>query len=183
MPSRGDRALDEPVESRDVRRIRMPDDDAAPRCERLDHRFAGLEPEDLEGLATRSVLDLAKKLDEDRGFSPAVFLERLNMVEAHLVTGIASEKEAHVHDAESCARIIRRLRCEREHTALQREIDRLQELGAVQHGDEINALWARKRDLLHEGSDLLELPRGQRLQQAISRTCHLIVDLSSAIPG
>jgi DNA primase len=110
--------------------------------------LGGLEDGDLEGLAARSVLDLARKLNEDRGFSPAVFLERLNMGEAHLVTGIASEKEAHVHDAEGCARIIRRLRCEREHTAIQREIDRLQELGAAQHGDEINALWARKRDLL-----------------------------------
>ena len=114
-----------------------------------------LEEADFEGLPTRSVLDLARKLNEDRGFSPAVFLERLNMVEAHLVTGIASEKEAHVHDAESCARIIRRLRCEREHTALQREIDRLQELGAVQHGDEINALWARKRDLLQRLEGLI----------------------------
>ena len=117
--------------------------------------LGSLEDADFEGLPTRSVLDLARKLNEDRGFSPAVFLERLNMVEAHLVTGIASEREAHVHDAESCARIIRRLRCEREHTALQREIDRLQELGAVQHGDEINALWARKRDLLQRLEGLI----------------------------
>ena len=114
-----------------------------------------LEEEDFEGLPARSVLDLARKLNEDSGFSPALFLERLNMVEAHLVTGIASEKEAHVNDAESCARIIRRLRCEREHTAIQREIVRLQELGAAQHGDEINALWSRKRDLLQRLEGLI----------------------------
>ena len=91
-----------------------------------------LEPgEDFEGLAARSVLDLARQLNENRGFSPSVLLERLSTVEAQLVTGIASEKEPHVNDAESCARIIRRMRCEREHAAIQREIDRLQELGAV----------------------------------------------------
>ena len=52
-----------------------------------------LEPGDFEGLASRSVLDLARKLNENRGFSPSVLLERLSMVEAQLVTGIASETE------------------------------------------------------------------------------------------
>jgi DNA primase len=110
----------------------------------------GLEEEDLAGLASRSVLDLVRKLNDDRGFSPSVLLERLTMVEAQLVTGIAGgQPEPHVHDPEGCARIIRRLRYEREQVAVQREIDRLQQLGAAQHGDEINELWSRKRDLLH----------------------------------
>jgi len=108
-----------------------------------------LEDADLEPLASRSVLDLARKLNEDRGFSPSVLIERLTMGEAQLVTGIASEAEPPVHDAEDCARIIKRLRYERERAAIQREIDRLQQLGAAQHGDQIDALWARKRDLLH----------------------------------
>jgi hypothetical protein len=77
------------------------------------------------------------------------------MAEANLVTAVASEREPHVHDAEGCTRIIRRLRCEREHAAIQREIDRLQELGAAQHDDEINALWARKRDLLQRIEGLI----------------------------
>ena len=59
-----------------------------------------LEPADFEGLASRSVLDLARKLNEDRGFSPSVLLERLSTMEAQLVTGIASEKEPHVNDAD-----------------------------------------------------------------------------------
>ena len=117
--------------------------------------LGGLEELDLQGLASRSVLDLARKLNEDRGFSPAALLERLTMTEANLVTAVASEREAHVHDAEGCARIIRRLRCEREHAAIQREIDRLQELGATQHGEQINALWARKRDLLQRIEGLI----------------------------
>ena len=107
-----------------------------------------LESNDLANLATRSVLDLSQKLDEDKGFSPSVLLERLNMVEAQLVTGIASEGEPPVNDVEECARILKRLRYERERAAVQREIDRLQQLGAAQHGEQINALWARKQALL-----------------------------------
>jgi DNA primase len=114
-----------------------------------------LEAVDVEGLAARSVLDLARKLNEDRGFSPSVLLERLTMVEAQLVTGVASEPEPPVHEAEDCARIIKRLRYEREGAALQREIDRLQRLGAAEHGDQIDALWQRKRDLLHRIEGLI----------------------------
>jgi DNA primase len=114
-----------------------------------------LEDDDLEGLPARSVLDLARKLNENRGFSPTVLLERLNSVDSQLVTAIASEPEAHVTDADGCVRIIKRLRCEREHTAIQREIDRLQELGAAQHGERIDALWARKLDLLQRIEGLI----------------------------
>jgi DNA primase len=109
----------------------------------------GLEADDLEGLAAASVLDLTRKLNEDRGFSPSVLLERLTMVEAQLVTGIASEAEPPVHEAEDCARIIKRLRYERERAAVQREIDRLQQLGASEHDAQIDALWLRKQDLIH----------------------------------
>ena len=109
----------------------------------------GLEPDDLEGLAAASVLDLTRKLNEDKGFSPSVLLERLTMVEAQLVTGVASEAEPPVHEAEDCARILKRLRYERERAAVQREIDRLQQLGAAQHGEQIDALWSRKQDLIH----------------------------------
>ena len=107
-----------------------------------------LELDDLVNLASRSVLDLAQKMDENEGFSPSVLLERLNMAEAQLVTGIASESEAPVHDVEGCARILKRLRYERERAAVQREIDRLQQLGAALYGEQIDALWARKQALL-----------------------------------
>jgi DNA primase len=114
-----------------------------------------LEDEDLEALPTCRVLDLARKLDEDRGFSPSVLLERLTMTEASLVTAVASEREAQVLDADGCARVIRRLRCEREYAAIQGEIDRLQELGATQYGAEINALWARKLGLKQQLDGLI----------------------------
>ena len=114
-----------------------------------------LDADDLDGLSARSVLDLARKLNENRGFSPAVLLERLSTVDSQLVTAIASEAEPHVTDADGCARILKRLRCEREHSAIQREIDRLQELGAAQHGDRIDALWARKLVLLQRIEGLI----------------------------
>lgn len=107
----------------------------------------GLDPADLEGLAAASVLDLARKLNEDRGFSPSVLLERLTMMEARLVTSIASEQEAHVHDAETCVRSLQRLRYERERTAVQQEIDRLQELGGTD-GKELGELLVRKYSLI-----------------------------------
>ena len=114
-----------------------------------------LDPEDFTGLISRSVLDLALELNENRGFSPSVLLERLSTIEAQLVTGIASEKEPHVNDAESCAQIIRRMRCEREHAAIQREIDHLQELGASEHSSRIDALWAQKHELLRRLEGLI----------------------------
>ena len=69
------------------------------------------------------------------------------MGEAQLVTAIASETEPPVHQAEDCVRALRRTRYERERGAVQREIDRLQQLGAADHGEEINALLVRKHDL------------------------------------
>jgi DNA primase len=115
-----------------------------------------LEPMDLKGLSAGSVLDLARKLNEDRGFSPAALLERLTMAEANLVTAIASEREPHVHDADGCVHVIRRLRCERERAAIQSEIDRLQAQGAAERAAEIDALLTRKRLLLQQMNALIE---------------------------
>ena len=114
-----------------------------------------LEAQDIETLVSGSVLDLARKLDEDKGFSPSAYLERLNTVEAQLVTGIASEREPHVKDADGCVRIIRRLRLERESAALQREIDRLQQLGTTEHGKQMDALSMQKRDVRRRLEDLI----------------------------
>ena len=114
------------------------------------HAIRGLELSDLEGLSAGSVLDLARKLNEDSRFSPAALLERLTVVEANLVTAIASEREPHVHDAEGCARIIQGLRYEREYAALQQQIDDLQRLGEAGREGEMNALLDRKRGLLQK---------------------------------
>jgi DNA primase len=109
--------------------------------------LATLDGPDFDGLSSRSVLDLARKLNEDKGFSPSAFLERLTMVDAQLVTAIASEGEAHVNDAHDCARSIKRLRWERERAAIQREIDRVQEVGGHE-GEKLQELLVRKYDVI-----------------------------------
>ena len=114
-----------------------------PALEALD----GLDPADIEGLATSTVLDLAQKLKEDSGFTPSGLLERLTVADARLVAAIASEGEAHVHDPGGCVRILRRLRYERERGAIQREIDRLQE-SEGHEGEQLEALLVRKYELI-----------------------------------
>jgi DNA primase len=109
--------------------------------------LAALEAGDLDGLAAQGVLDLARKLNEDRGFSPSSLLERLTMAEANLVTAVASEREPHVHDADECAQILRRRRYEQEFAGVQREIDDLQRAGPADEG-RMNALLERKAALL-----------------------------------
>jgi len=109
--------------------------------------LAALDDVDFEGLAGGRILDLAKKLNEDKGFSPAALLERLTDVDVQLVTAIASEGEAHVRDAHDCVRILKRLRWERERAAIQREIDRLQEVGALE-GEKLQELLVRKYDVI-----------------------------------
>jgi DNA primase len=107
-----------------------------------------LHDNDLEGLQTRRVLEEARSLvTRSPDVLPSALFERLNPVEAQLVTGIAAATLPPAAPLE-CVRAIQRLRCEREQAAVQREIDRLQELG--DRDSEITALWQRKRDLLHQ---------------------------------
>jgi hypothetical protein len=108
--------------------------------------LAELESSDFDGLASRSVLDLARRLNDNRSFSPSVLLERLNMVEAQLVTAIASEPEPPALSLGSCVRELRRGRYERERAAVQRAIAQLQTRGAAT-GGELDALLVRKGDL------------------------------------
>jgi DNA primase len=108
--------------------------------------LGSLDPPDFEGLAARSVLDLARGLNDNKSFSPSVLLERLNMVEAQLVTAIASEPEPPALSLTSCVREFRRARYERERAAVQREIAQLQTRGAAS-GGELDALLTRKGDL------------------------------------
>jgi DNA primase len=111
--------------------------------------LTALDEADLDGLAGRGIFELARTLKgEDPADLPTALLQRLSTGEAQLVSGIAVSPTPPAPAAE-CARAIKRLRWERERAALQREIDRLQELGAGQHGGEIDVLWQKKKDLLH----------------------------------
>ena len=113
-----------------------------------------LDGEDFELLGrTRRLRNGAEPAESGGKFSPSAFLQRLSTVNAQLVTSIAASPTPPA-PARDCARAIKRLRCERDRAAIQREIDRLQELGAGQHGHEIDVLWQRKKDLLHRIEDL-----------------------------
>jgi DNA primase len=105
-----------------------------------------LETEDFAGLTSRSVLDLARKLNEDNGFSPHVLVQRLSAVEAHLVTAIAAEAEPPAVGLISCVQEIQRTRYTRERAAVQREIERLQSSGASQ-SPEMDTLLVRLGEL------------------------------------
>jgi DNA primase len=111
--------------------------------------LGALDDEDLEELAGREIFELARSLHaEPLDRLPSALLQRLSTVNVQLVTSIAATSGSPAPPAD-CARALKRLRCERERAAIQREIDRLQQLGASQHGHEINDLWQRKKDLLH----------------------------------
>ena len=113
-----------------------------------------LDDEDLEGLATREIFEVARSLhNEPMDLLPSGLLQRLSTVSAQLVTSIAATATSTAPPG-ACARALKRLRWERERAAIQREIDRLQELGATQHGHEIDDLWQRKKNLLHRIEEL-----------------------------
>jgi hypothetical protein len=107
-----------------------------------------LEAGDLDGLATGGILSVARSM---AGFPadalPNSLLERLSTGEVQLVERIGAQTGP-AAPADDCVRALKRLRYERERAEVQREIDRLQELGAAAHDAEITALWARKKDLL-----------------------------------
>ena len=116
---------------------------------------AGLDDLDLEGLAGRDILMAARNLHPTApDLLPSALLQRLSTGNAQLVTSIAASATPLAPAAE-CIRALKRLRWERERADIQREIDRLQRLGASQHGNEIDDLWQRKKDLMHRIEQLM----------------------------
>jgi DNA primase len=110
---------------------------------------------DLDGLTTRHILEEARALrDRVPAVVPSALFERLNPVEAHLVTGIASERLPPWPPL-SCVRELQQLRAHREFSAIQREIAGLQESG----GTPDTSLLERKLNLA-------------RKLEALSRTVH-----------
>jgi DNA primase len=102
-----------------------------------------LQPEDLDGLAGRDILEMAQTLHgEPPDLFPSALLQRLSTVNAQLVTSIAANSTQSAPPP-ACVHAIKRLRWERERAAIRREIDRLQELGSEQHGREIDVLSQR----------------------------------------
>ena len=114
--------------------------------------LATLDAKDIEGLATSSILEVARTLAEwPADAVKTTLLERVSEDEAALVTRIASETEAPAQ-VEDCALGLRRLRYERERSALQHEINRRQQLDASAAAQEETAV----DDLLKQKHDLLQ---------------------------
>ena len=113
--------------------------------------LAGLEADDLEGLATAGILRQARSLQGWAGGAiPAALVERLSTGEAALVQEIASQTGAPAEPAD-CVRTLRKQRYDRERARIQREIDRLQELEAGQYGDQLDELLRKKEALQRIG--------------------------------
>jgi DNA primase len=105
-----------------------------------------LEDDDLEGLSAAGLLQMARDLEaEDAADVPNALMERLSTSEAQWLAAVASEASAPVLDAESSVRSIKRLRLERELSAVQRAIDRLQEHG--EKGADFLTLLQKKLEL------------------------------------
>jgi DNA primase len=118
--------------------------------------LAELEPGDTDSLATRSILEQARSLQEWPPASlPGTLIERLNSGEASLVAEIGRQSHPPAAPVD-CVRTLKRLRFDRERAAVQREIDRLQEQGAIVHEAEIVSLLARKRVLAQQIEGLME---------------------------
>jgi DNA primase len=105
-----------------------------------------LEDDDLEGLSSGGLLLMARDLEvADASDVPNALMERLSTSEAQWLAAVASEASAPVLDAESSVRSIKRLRLERELSAVQRAIDRLQEHG--EKGADFLTLLQKKLEL------------------------------------
>ncbi|HSL22994.1 MAG TPA: DNA primase [Vicinamibacterales bacterium] len=111
--------------------------------------LAGLEPADFDGLAAGDLLRAAREMaDWPAETVTESLVARLSTSEVGLVSAVRAQPGPLAPPTE-CARALRRLRFERERAELQREIDRLQDLGPA-HTGRIDALWARKKDLLQQ---------------------------------
>jgi len=106
-----------------------------------------LEDEDLTGLRSAGILRMFRTAALSGTLVPGALLERLDEEEGRLMTALATAAGVPASPTE-CVRALRAIRLQRERAGVQREIDRLQELGADQHSTEIATLWQRKKDLM-----------------------------------
>ena len=88
-----------------------------------------LEPEDLKGLSTANILKTAQDLRVEAEDVPSALMERLTTQEAELLASVAAEPSAPAMVAELCVVAIKYVRLERELAEVQRELNRLQNMG------------------------------------------------------
>ncbi len=102
-----------------------------------------LEPADLEGLRSQSLLEKARHLDSGAAEgAPAALMERLTDQEAQLLAKVAMAAEPPVLDQGTCLQTLRFARVEREIAAIQAEID-----AQGRGSPEVTTLLRRKNEL------------------------------------
>ena len=112
-----------------------------------------VEPLDLDQIAARPILELARTLQTGQpALFPSTLIQRLSNIEAQLVTRIASETQPPALQVTDCIRALKRVRCEREQSAIRQEIDRLQQAG--RDDTRIDGLLAEMSELAHRIEEL-----------------------------
>lgn len=128
--------------------------------------LAGTDTADFEGLATESILRVARTLVEwPADTVPQALLERVSSDDAEQVQRIARDSEPPAHAAKDCADTLRRRRFERERVGIGDKITRQQQIGTAEALAEVDALLRSKTELDRRieqlgGSDTKRVPRG-----------------------
>ncbi|HEX4915708.1 MAG TPA: DNA primase [Vicinamibacterales bacterium] len=105
-----------------------------------------LEVEDLQGLSTENILRTARDLDVRPEDVPTTLMERLSTQEAELLASVAAEPSPPASLPDLCVVAIKYVRLERELAEVQRELNRLQNIGDT--GAPLMALLARKQRMV-----------------------------------
>jgi len=89
----------------------------------------GLESDDLKGLSTENLLRTARDLNIRAEDVPAALMERLSTQEAELLASVAAEPSAPAVLPDLCGLALKYVRLERQLADVQRELNRLQNMG------------------------------------------------------
>ena len=99
-----------------------------------------LDGDDLQDLQGREIFELARSLHCEPAALPSVLLERLSDTKAQIVREIATNPGAPPFPPRQCVQALKRQRLERQRSAIKKQLDRLQALGAAEHSAEIDHL-------------------------------------------
>ena len=89
----------------------------------------GLESDDLKGLSTENLLRTARDLNVRAEDVPATLMERLSTQEAELIASVAAEPSPPAVLPDLCVLALKYVRLERQLAEVQRELNRLQNMG------------------------------------------------------
>jgi DNA primase len=107
-----------------------------------------LEPDDLKGLSTENILRTAQELNVRAEDVPSSLMERLSTQEAELLASVAAEPSPPAVLPDLCVVAIKYVRLERELAEVQRELNRLQNMG--DSGPASMALLVKKLRMVRE---------------------------------